>query len=103
MKLDYFCRYSFTTIPLTDWLYIVLFSDEIEKLTDLVECSEEMLELKSLEVQSLEKQITLMRDVSNPSQSKDAFRSTEATIKSLQDQISKLQTQLAVSGVALSF
>lgn len=50
-----------------------------------------MVELKQMEVDSLEKQIVLLREVSADAQH------TQSTVKSLQDQIAKLQTQLAVS------
>lgn len=67
-------------------------------MSEVSSCNKELLELKQLEVQSLEKQISLLRDVSlNAPQRRDSFTSAQKAIKSLQDEVSKLQNQLAVS------
>lgn len=66
-------------------------------------CNEEMLELKQLEIQSLEKQITLLRDVSTVPHRSDSFKDNQLTIKSLQEEITKLQSQLAVSDIQIFF
>jgi len=73
------------------------FSYEIERLTELSSCNEEMYELKQQEIQSLEKQISLLKDLSATPQSRDSMRDSQQTVQSLQQQIAKLQSQLAVS------
>ena len=64
-----------------------------------------MLELKQLEIQSLEKQIAILQDVSSttPLQRRDSIQDTQLTIKSLQEEINRLQGQLAVSVLLQGF
>ena len=81
------------------------FSYELERISEVSSCNEEMLELKQLEIQSLEKQIAILQDVSSttPLQRRDSIQDTQLTIKSLQEEINRLQGQLAVSVLLQGF